>query len=57
MPKVPERQLSPGEISAKLKPVRTYQPGTKNFATFDFVEPRKGSKNGAVKITRPPKVT
>lgn len=29
--------------------------GTQNFSTYSYKEPRKGSKHGAVKTTRPPK--
>lgn len=42
----------------KLKPSsvdKTQHKGTKQFSTYEYKEPAKGSKNGAVKTTRLPK--
>ena len=55
MPKVPERKLSYGELQDKNRKATKYtSKGTKEFATYDYQEAPKGSRNGAVKITRPP---
>ena len=56
MTKVPERQLSYGEVLEKLRKLqktKSETPGTKHFATYRFQEMPTGSKNGAVKITKP----
>lgn len=42
----------------KLRPKTIEKPskqGTKQFSTYEYKEPHKRSKNGAVKVTRPPK--
>lgn len=53
MPKIEQLDWS------KLKPATintsTHFSGTKNFATYEYKEPSKKSKHGAIKITRPPK--
>lgn len=54
MPKV--EQLDWDNLKPKV-PFPRQQSGTKNYSTYDYKEPRKGSKNGAVKTTRPPKKT
>lgn len=43
---------------SKLKPKQPESRiihGTKQFATYKYIEPHKYSKNGAIKITRSPK--
>lgn len=55
MPKVPERKLSYGELQEKNRKATrfTKSPGTRHFPEYAFKEAPKGSKNGALKITRP----
>lgn len=59
MPKVPERNLSYGEILAhnrKLGRFKDTTPGTKQFPKTSFKEPRKNSNHGAVKTVKPAKM-
>ena len=58
MPKVPKRELSYGEDLEKIRRSARFAnkqtPGTKQFPTYEFREPRGKSRNGYVKTTKPP---
>lgn len=54
MPSVEQYDWDKLKPKPKIKTTANFHKGTKEFPTYQYIEPKRGSKNGAIKITKLP---